>query len=86
MAEGGKHDGSISEAETVKQKLHQIHVLESIINDLTLALELWLDDYAFDEHHKIKQRKLIEKACLLIGKPRSMEELKDMVNKSEGAL
>ena len=85
MAKCKKHEGSIGKSETIKQKnINRIHALESTINDLTLTLELWLDGYSFDEHHRIKQRKLIEKACRLIGKPRSMEELKDMVNKSEG--
>lgn len=54
--------------------------LKNIINDLTLALELWIDGYPFDEDHKKKHRILINRACLLIGKPRSIAELKKMLN------
>lgn len=51
----------------------------SVINDLTLALEMTLDGYRFDEDHREKQRALIERSCVLIGKPRSIEELGRMI-------
>ena len=53
--------------------------LASIINDLTLSLEMWIEGYPFDDNHKVKQLRLINEACVLIGKPRTIEELKTMV-------
>lgn len=52
--------------------------LKSIINDLTLALEMWIDGYPFDDDHKHKQKILINEACVAIGKPRSIKELIEM--------
>ncbi len=49
--------------------------LSDVINDLTLALSMWIDEYPFDDDHKAKQRMMIDSACVLIGKPRTMEEL-----------
>ena len=49
--------------------------LSSAINDLTLSLELWLDGYQFDEEDPIKLNNLLDFACVLIGKPRTVEEL-----------
>ena len=49
--------------------------LADMINDLTLSLELWLDGYEFDDEDPIKLRRLLNRACVLIGKPRTMEEL-----------
>lgn len=57
----------------------RVKVLEDIINDLTLALEMHINGYPFDEHHKIKQLRLIDEASKLIGKPRTIEELKEMI-------
>ena len=50
-----------------------------MINDLTLSLEMWIDGYPFDDNHKEKQKMMINNACLLIGKPRTIEELKKMM-------
>ena len=60
--------------ECQKCKVHNKY-LTSVINDLTLSLEMWIDGYSFDEDHICKQRQLIDNSCRLIGKPRSMEEL-----------
>jgi hypothetical protein len=54
------------------------NILADIINDLTLALELWLSGYEFDDEDPIKLRGLLDHACTLIGKPRNMEELANM--------
>ena len=54
--------------------------LSSAINDLTLSLELWIDGYPFDEDHKAKQKMLIDRACMMIGKPRTIEELATMLD------
>ena len=53
--------------------------LQDTINDLTLSLEMWLGDYPFDDDHKSKQKRMIDNACVLIGKPRTIEELKEMM-------
>ena len=53
--------------------------LQDTINNLTLSLEMWLDDYPFDDDHKIKQKRMIDNACVLIGKPRTIKELKEMM-------
>lgn len=49
--------------------------MSSTINDLTLSLEMWLDGYEFDAEYPIKLNNLLDFACVLIGKPRTMEEL-----------
>jgi len=64
---------------TVTQAIEHNKYLSDIVNDLTLSLEMWIDGYPFDENHKTKQKKLINNACLLIGKPRNIEELKEMM-------
>ena len=64
---------------TVTQAIEQNKYLSNMINDLTLSLEMWINGYPFDEDHKIKQKMMIDNACLLIGKPRDIEELKEMV-------
>lgn len=51
----------------------------SIINDLTLSLSMWIDGYPFDDDHKAKQREMIDNACVMIGKPRTIEELAEMI-------
>ena len=56
-----------------------IEQLQNTINDLTLSLDMWLDDYPFDDDHKFKQKLMINHACVLIGKPRTIEELKEMM-------
>ena len=56
-----------------------IKQLQDVINDLTLSLGMWLEGYPFDNHHKSKQKQMIDHACVLIGKPRTIEELKEMM-------
>jgi len=56
-----------------------IEQLQNTINNLTLSLEMWLEDYPFDDDHKAKQKQMIDNACVLIGKPRTIEELKEMM-------
>lgn len=51
----------------------------TMINDLTMVLEMRLDGYSFDEDHHEKHRALLERACVLIGKPRTIEELGSML-------
>ncbi len=53
--------------------------LQDTINDLTLSLAMWLDEYPFDDNHKAKQKQMIDNACVLIGKPRTIDELKEMM-------
>lgn len=53
--------------------------LKSIINDLILAIEMYIHDYSFDENHIFKQKRLIEYSSLLIGRPRTIKELEKMV-------
>ena len=57
--------------------------LADMINDLTLALSMWIDGYPFDDDHKCKQRDLIYRACVMIGKPNTMEELAKMCGLDE---
>ena len=47
----------------------------SIINDLTYSLSLWLSGYDMDAEDPEKLRNLLRTACVMIGKPRTMEEL-----------
>ena len=56
-----------------------VKILQDVINDLTLSLEMWLGDYPFDADHKYKQKRMIDNACVLIGKPRTIKELKEMM-------
>jgi len=70
-------------AELLEQTATTIERLADVINDLTLALELWVEGYPFDEDHKEKHRKLNEYACRLIDKPVTIEELTQMVLGSE---
>lgn len=64
---------------TVAQAVEHNKYLSSMINDLTLSLGMWIDGYPFDDDHKEKQKMMINNACLLIGKPRTIEELKEMM-------
>ena len=64
---------------TVAQVVEHNKYLSDMINDLTLSLEMWIDGYPFDNNHIIKQKIMINNACLLIGKPRTIEELKNMM-------
>ena len=64
---------------TVAQVVEHNKYLSSMINDLTLTLGLWIDGYPFDEDHIEKQKRMVDNACLLIGKPRTIEELKEML-------
>jgi len=52
--------------------------LSDTINDLTLSLGLWLDGYEMDAEDPEKLRQSLDRACLLIGKPRTMVELVEM--------
>ena len=67
-----------SNPDDCQEIIRQNKYLSDIINDLTLSLEMWIDGYPFDDDHICKQRDMIDNACLLIGKPRNMEELVEM--------
>lgn len=56
-----------------------INELKDVINDLTLCLEMWTEEYPFDENHIYKQKQLIKKANKLIGKPNSIDEIADAI-------
>jgi hypothetical protein len=56
-----------------------VDYLQDVINDLTLVVEMYIDKYPFDGHHRIKQKRLVSYACQLIGKPRTITELKKML-------
>jgi len=58
----------------------EIEDLKSIINDLTLVVEMYIDNYPFDEDHKAKHRILVNEASFMIGKPRSIKELIKILN------
>ncbi len=49
--------------------------LSQTINDMIMSLRLWINDYPFDDNHIAKQKTMIDNACLLIGAPRTVEEL-----------
>jgi len=51
----------------------------SIINDLTFSLSLWLSGYEMDDEDPEKLRNLLKNACVMIGKPRTIEELAKML-------
>lgn len=51
----------------------------SIINDLTYSLSLWLSGYEMDAEDPEKLRNMLRTACVMIGKPRTMEELVKML-------
>lgn len=51
----------------------------SIINDLTFSLSLWLSGYEMDAEDPEKLRDMLRTACVMIGKPRTMEELVKML-------
>lgn len=57
--------------------------LADMINDLTLSLSMWIDGYPFDEDHRYKQRDMIYRACVMIGKPNTIEELTKMCGLDE---
>ena len=58
-------------------KNEYIKELQDTINDLTLSLASWIEGYPFDGHHIFKQTIMIDHACVIIGKPRTIEELKN---------
>jgi hypothetical protein len=62
-----------------KENNEYVERLKDTINDLTLSLSMWIGGYPFDEDHKTKQLIMIDNDCLLIGKPRTIEELKEMM-------
>ena len=68
---------------TVTQAIEHNKYLSDMINDLTLSLEMWIDGYPFDDDHREKQKMMINNACLLIGKPRTVEEMKWMMGLKE---
>lgn len=49
--------------------------LKNIINDLVLCLNMWIEDYPFDDNHITKQKILVDKAYRAIGIPITLEEL-----------
>lgn len=51
----------------------------SIINDLALSLSLWLDGYEMDVEDPEKLRSMLCTACAMIGKPRTIEELAELL-------
>jgi hypothetical protein len=56
-----------------------LYELSNTINDLTLVVDLYTDNYPFDEHHKKKHKKLSIHASKLIGKPTNEEELREFI-------
>lgn len=58
--------------------IDQNNYLSSLINDLSLAVEMWLIGHEFDDEDPEKLRILCNRACAAIGKPRTMEELVEM--------
>jgi hypothetical protein len=63
----------------VTDEEEEIAKLKDCINDLTLSLSMWIEGYPFDEDHKEKQRRMVDYASVLIGKPRTPEELMEMI-------
>lgn len=63
--------------------MSEIEELKDIINDLTLVVEMYIAGYPFDEDHKAKHHILVNKACSMIGKPRSLAELVTMIGISD---
>ena len=55
----------------------EIEVYGNMINDLVVALNMWIHRYPFDEDHIEKQKMLIDRAYVLIGTPRTVEEMKE---------
>lgn len=77
--------GKITKTVEVAIKEHiesdkKIIALGNTINDLTLSLSMWIEGYPFDKNHKAKQKQMIDNACVMIGKPRTTEELKKMMD------
>jgi hypothetical protein len=62
--------------------LKHIEWLSSTINDLTLTLSMWHGKYPFDEDHIYKQKIMINNASVLIGKARSEDEMRLMLNRT----
>lgn len=70
----------IKELESINEKLKtHIKWLSNSINDLTLSLSMWHDEYPFDDDHIYKQKILINNASLLIGKARTKDEMVHMI-------
>lgn len=57
-------------------------LLKDTINDLTLSLSMWHAKYPFDEDHIYKQKIMINNASILIGKPRTEDEMKVMIDRT----
>lgn len=55
--------------------------LKNMINDLTLSLSMWHGKYPFDADHIYKQKIMINNASILIGRPRTDNELKAMLDR-----
>ena len=64
---------------TVTQAIEHNKHLSTMINDLTLLLDMWIDGYPFDEDHLKKQKTLVDIACFMIGKPRTVDEMKEFI-------
>jgi len=60
--------------EIQNQKFHHA------INDLTLTVAMYVENYPFDEDHKKKHNKMVEIYSKLIGKPTTIEELMDSID------
>lgn len=58
-----------------------IKQMKDTINDLTLSLSMWHGKYPFDADHIYKQKIMINNASILIGRPRTDNELKAMLNR-----
>lgn len=73
----------VKELKTKIEKLEE-HIKWSnhAINDLTLCLSMWHGKYPFDEDHVYKQKIMINNASVLIGKARSENEMKVMIDRT----
>ena len=58
---------------------HTIRRLSDTINSLTATVSLYLRQYPFDDDHRAKQQMMVDSACLMIGKPRTVEEMREML-------
>src|SRR4030042_293168 len=46
-----------------------------LINDLSLVVGMYVNDYPFDDHHRIKHMDLIRRAHTAIGIPEKIEDI-----------
>lgn len=73
IEKGEKFIEELFEESLPKQKLDAD--TGNLINDLWLALSLYVGGYPFDEDHKVKHRILIKRAQQKLGIPETLEEL-----------